>query len=115
MTLAEKLTLARAGYKKKEIEEMEKDGSSLPSQSETVETSVAINSTTDAEAVAEENTDEVEEKEDSTDEALKVAIAEIEKLKGDLKKAQDVNTRKEISSAVDDDAKTVDDMVRSFM
>ncbi len=122
MTILERLSLIKAGYNRKEIDAMieeEKNASNADSSSlgnganpapddsgagkqpETPEETPADN----------ENTSDA-----ATDDALKDALNEIEKLKGELKKAQEFNKTKDVSDTVDDeDAKTVEDIVRSFM
>lgn len=121
MKLDEIIALAKAGYKKKDIDaiiaENEKPSHDANS-SASGESLVVEDATNDAPAASEEVVEVVEEvpkESDITNEALSAAYAEIEKLKADLNAAQKLNTTKEVTNTVDNDAKTVEDMVRSFM
>lgn len=122
MTILERLSLIKAGYNRKEIDAM-------------IEEEKNIETGTNSEGATHEHKSDVEtpapalsgagvetgsdapddENNDSTDAALKSAMEEIEKLKGELKAAQEFNTKRDASETVDDDAKTVEDIVRSFM
>lgn len=118
MKLDEMIALAKAGYKKKDIDaiiasENEKaNNTSHDANSENAGDSPAETESTGEESATEEA---APTEEDITNEALKDAYAEIESLKKDLAKAQAANVNKEVSDNGDDDAKTVEDIVRSFM
>ena len=119
MKLDEMIALAKAGYKKKDIDAIiasENEKANNPSHdanSENAGDSPAETESTGEESATEEGAPT--EEEDITNEALKDAYAEIESLKKDLAKAQAANVNKEVSDNGDDDAKTVEDIVRSFM
>ena len=123
MTILERLSLIKAGYNRKEIDAMIEEEKNTGTNTQSADTTTSHDATDEAPAPALSGAGVESEKEeaptdshiDSTDEALKEAMAEIEKLKSELKTAQEFNTQKEVSKTVDDDAKTVEDMVRSFM
>lgn len=125
MTILERLSLIKAGYNRKEIDAMIEEEKNIDtgtnsegathattSHDATVETPAPASSGAGAETGSDAPDDE---NTDSTDAALKSAMEEIERLKGELKTAQEFNTKKDASETVDDDAKTVEDIVRSFM
>lgn len=125
MTILERLSLIKAGYNRKEIDAMIEEEKNIDtgtnsegathattSHDATVETPAPASSGAGAETASDAPDDE---NTDSTDAALKNAMEEIERLKGELKTAQEFNTKKDASETVDDDAKTVEDIVRSFM
>lgn len=122
MTILERLSLIKAGYNRKEIDAMIEEEKNTGTNSQGADTT-SHDATEEAPAPALSGAGVESENEeaptdshnDSTDEALKEAMAEIEKLKGELKTAQEFNTQKEVSETVDDSAKTVEDIVRSFM
>ena len=119
MKLDEIIALAKAGYKKKDIdaiiasENEEKTTSRENTTSQPAETSPVEESAGEESASPAE--DEAPTEEDITGEALKEAYAEIESLKKDLAKAQAANVNKEVTENGEEDIKTVEDMVRSFM
>ena len=126
MTILERLSLIKAGYNRKEIDAMIEEEKNIEtgtnSEGATHTTSHEQTSTVETPAPAlsgagvETGSDAPDDKNtDSTDAALKSAMEEIERLKGELKTAQEFNTKKDASETVDDDAKTVEDIVRSFM
>ena len=125
MTILERLSLIKAGYNRKEIDAMIEEEKNIDtgtnsegathattSHDATVETPAPALSGAGVETGSDAPDDE---NIDSTDDALKSAMEEIERLKGELKTAQEFNTKKDASETVDDDAKTVEDIVRSFM
>lgn len=116
MKLDEMIALAKAGYKKKDIDaiiESENNASREETKpSHDAETSPVEESAGEESAPVE---DEAPTAEDITSEALKNAYAEIESLKKDLAKAQAANVNKEVTNDSEEDSKTIEDMVRSFM
>ena len=116
MKLDEMIALAKAGYKKKDIDaiiESENNASREDAKpSLNAETSPVEESAGEESAPIE---DEAPTEEDITSEALKNAYAEIESLKKDLAKAQAANVNKEVTNNSEEDSKTIEDMVRSFM
>lgn len=121
MTILERLSLIKAGYNRKEIDAMieeEKNtsnaDSSLGNGGNPAPDDSGAGAQPDTPDDAPADTDN--DSDTSTDEALKSALAEIETLKGELKKAQEFNKKKDVSDTVDnEDEKTVEDIVRSFM
>lgn len=122
MTILERLSLIKAGYNRKEIDAMieeEKNTSNADSSSlgngdnpapDESGAGAPPDKTEDTPADNENTSDT------STDDALKDALAEIDKLKDELKQAQEFNKKKDVSDTVDnEDEKTVEDIVRSFM
>lgn len=123
MTILERLSLIKAGYNRKEIDAMIEEEKNTGTNTQGADTTTSHDATDETTAPASSGAGVESEKEeaptdshsDSTDEALKEAMDEIEKLKSELKTAQEFNTQKDVSETVDDDAKTVEDIVRSFM
>lgn len=120
MKLDEIIALAKAGYKKKDIDAIiaENEKPSHDANSSASGESLVVEETTNDAPAETEEVEAVEEapkESDIANEALSAAYAEIEKLKADLSAAQKLNTTKEVTNTVDNDAKTVEDMVRSFM
>ena len=123
MTIDEIIALAKAGYKKKDIdaivasnekkEEKTASDSFLSQPSEETTTDLKVGETVVADS--ETNESEAEEANDITKEAIDIANAEIERLKKELAIAQEKNTRTEVTNTVSTDEETVNDMVRSFM
>lgn len=124
MTILERLSLIKAGYNRKEIDAMIEEEKNNVTESagevliknpkpEEVSAPALSGADTDSEKGIETSPNDVNT--DSTEAALNDALAEIEKLKSELKTAQDFNTQKDASETVNDDAKTVEDIVRSFM
>lgn len=116
MKLDEIIALAKAGYKKKDIDAIIASNDNETSRDNTTSQTTADDSA--VESTTAEDSAPVEDaptEEDITSEALKDAYAEIESLKKDLAKAQAANVNKEVSDNGDDDSKTVEDIVRSFM
>lgn len=117
MKLDEIIALAKAGYKKKDIDAIVSENETKSSEENNISHGEA-ESTVDEKATVDSATtpeDEAPTEEDITGEALKDAYAEIERLKKELTIAQNANVNKEVTDNGTEDAKTVEDMVRSFM
>lgn len=121
MTILERLSLIKAGYNRKEIDAMieeEKNTSNANSSLGNGDNPAPDESGAGAppEKVEDAPANNENTSDASTDDALKDALAEIEKLKDELKQAQEFNKKKDVSDTVDnEDEKTVEDIVRSFM
>ena len=123
MKIEDIIALAKAGYKKKDIDAIiasNKETKEENTDSHAFLSQASEETTTDSTSfdsvVADSESEESEtESNDITEDALDIANAEIERLKNELAMAQEKNTRTEVTTTVSTDEETVNDMVKSFM
>ena len=112
MNLLDIISLAKAGYKKSDIDEL------LSIQIDESENRDDNSTSTDEENTSKgDGVDFPEESDDAPDyEKLYNELKdELERVKIDLKTAQENNIKKDVSTDIDDSMKNLEDVFRSFM